>query len=111
MRIVMGFRPGKNAQMAVIKGLRYVNEGYQWIIDIDLEKFFDTVNHDRLMNLVSCQVEDGDVVSLNRKYLVSGIIITGGFKEVSIGTPQGDNLLPLLSNIILNELDQELGKH
>lgn len=105
-----GFRPGKNAQMAVLKGLEYLNEGYQWLVDIDLEKFFDTVNHDRLMNLVARQVEDGDVISLIRKYLVSGVMVTGEFEETPIGTPQGGNLSPLLSNIMLNELDQELGE-
>lgn len=105
-----GFRPGKNAHMAVLKSLEYINEGHQWIIDIDLEKFFDTVNHDRLMNLVSRQVADGDVISLIRKYLVSGVMVTGKVEETPVGTPQGGNLSPLLSNIMLNELDQELAK-
>lgn len=105
-----GFRPGKNGQMAVLKSLEHINEGYQWLVDIDLEKFFDTVNHDRLMNLVARQVTDGDVISLIRKYLVSGVMVTGNFEETTIGTPQGGNLSPLLSNIMLNELDQELDK-
>lgn len=105
-----GFRPGKNGQMAVLKSLEHINEGYQWLVDIDLEKFFDTVNHDRLMNLVAHQVTDGDVISLIRKYLVSGVMVAGNFEETTIGTPQGGNLSPLLSNIMLNELDQELDK-
>lgn len=74
----------------------------------DLEKFFDTVLHDKLMTLVAKQVGDGDVVSLIRKYLVSGIMIDDEYKESVIGTPQGGNLSPLLSNIMLNELDWEL---
>lgn len=105
-----GFRPRKNAHMAIHRGLTYLNEGYQWIVDIDLEKFFDTVNHDRLMNLVARQIDDGDVVSLIRKYLVSGVMIAGDYAETPVGTPQGGNLSPLLSNIMLNELDQELDK-
>jgi group II intron reverse transcriptase/maturase len=103
-----GFRPHKNAQMAILQGLEYMNDGYDWIVDIDLEKFFDTVNHDRLMNLVARKIDDGDVISLIRKYLVSGVVIDGKPEETRIGTPQGGNLSPLLSNIILNELDQEL---
>jgi group II intron reverse transcriptase/maturase len=103
-----GFRPNRNAQMAILKGLEYMNDGYDWIVDIDLEKFFDTVNHDRLMNLVARKIDDGDVISLTRKYLVSGVVIDGKPEETRIGTPQGGNLSPLLSNIILNELDQEL---
>lgn len=77
-------------------------------MNIDLEKFFDTVDHDRLMNLVARSVNDGDVVSLVRKYLVSGVMIDNEYKESVIGTPQGGNLSPLLSNIMLNELDKEL---
>ena len=103
-----GFRPNRNAHMAIAQGLNYLNEGYDWIVDIDLEKFFDTVNHDRLMNLVSRKVDDGDVISLIRKYLVSGVMIDGHYEVTSVGTPQGGNLSPLLSNIMLNEFDQEL---
>lgn len=103
-----GFRPNKQAEMAIQQALEYMNEGYEWVVDIDLERFFDTVNHDRLMNLVSRKVADGDVISLIRKYLVSGIQTDDGYKESVIGTPQGGNLSPLLSNIMLNELDKEL---
>jgi len=103
-----GFRPNRNAHMAIVQGLNDMNEGFHWIVDIDLEKFFDTVNHDRLMNLVSRKITDGDVISLIRKYLISGIMVNGKFEESSIGTPQGGNLSPVLSNILLNELDKEL---
>lgn len=105
-----GFRPNRNAHMAIAQGLNDMNDGYHWIVDIDLEKFFDTVNHDRLMNLVSQKITDGDVISLIRKYLVSGIMVHGKYEESPVGTPQGGNLSPLLSNILLNELDQELEK-
>lgn len=103
-----GFRPNRNAHMAIAQGLNDMNEGFRWIVDIDLEKFFDTVNHDRLMNLVSRKITDGDVISLIRKYLISGIMVNGKFEESSIGTPQGGNLSPVLSNILLDELDKEL---
>lgn len=105
-----GFRPKRYAEMAILQALEYLNEGYDWIVDIDLERFFDTVNHDRLMNLVSRTVDDGDVISLIRKFLVSGVQIDEEYKETVIGTPQGGNLSPLLSNIMLNELDTELEK-
>lgn len=85
-----------------------MNDGYTWMVDIDLEKFFDTVNHDKLMRLISNTIKDGDVISLIRKFLVSGVMMDDEYKESVIGTPQGGNLSPLLSNIMLNELDQEL---
>jgi group II intron reverse transcriptase/maturase len=103
-----GFRPGRYAEQAILQALDYMNDGYEWIVDIDLERFFDTVNHDRLMNLVANVVDDGDVISLIRKFLVSGVQIDDSYKETIIGTPQGGNLSPLLSNIMLNELDKEL---
>ncbi len=103
-----GFRPNRYAEMAILQALEFLNEGHDWIVDIDLERFFDTVNHDRLMNLVSRTVQDGDVISLIRKFLVSGVQIDEEYKETVIGTPQGGNLSPLLSNIMLNELDREL---
>lgn len=88
-----GFRPNRNAHMAIAQALRDINEGYRWIVDIDLEKFFDTVNHDRLMNLVSRKITDGDVISLIRKYLVSGIMVNGQYKESQVGTPKGEIFL------------------
>lgn len=103
-----GFREGRCAQNAIEKALNLMNHHSTWIVDVDLEKFFDTVNHDKLMTQVAKRVHDGDVVSLIRKYLVSGVMIDDEYKESIIGTPQGGNLSPLLSNIMLNELDWEL---
>jgi len=103
-----GFRPKRSCEMAIVRSLELLNDGYDWIVDIDLEKFFDTVHHDRLMNIISRTVEDGDVISLIRKFLVSGVMTQGKYESTKIGTPQGGNLSPLLSNIMLNELDKEL---
>lgn len=103
-----GFRPKRYAEMAIIQALEYLNGGYNWVVDIDLEKFFDKVHHDKLMRIISKTINDGDVISLIRKYLVSGIEIDGQYKDSVIGTPQGGPLSPLLSNIMLNELDKEL---
>lgn len=103
-----GFRPNRSCKMAIIKSLEFLNDGYDWIVDIDLERFFDTVNHDKLMRIISKTIDDGDVISLIRKYLVSGVMVKGKYEETPIGTPQGGNLSPLLSNIMLNELDKEL---
>lgn len=100
-----GFRPNRCCEMAIIKALEYMNDGYQWIVDIDIEKFFDTVHHDKLISLVMQEVKSGEIVSLIRKFLDSGIMIDNEYKESVVGTPQGGNLSPLLSNIILNELD------
>lgn len=107
---IYGFRPNRQAEMAISQALVFFNEGYDWIVDVDLERFFDTVHHDRLMNLVSKTISDGDVISLIRKFLVSGVQVNGMIQNTSIGTPQGGNLSPLLSNIMLNELDKELEK-
>ena len=103
-----GFRPGKSCEQAVIKALEYLNDGNEWIVDIDLEKFFDTVDQDRLINIIMKTIKDGDVVSLIRKYLSAGVMDNGIIKATDRGTPQGGNLSPLLSNIMLNELDKEL---
>jgi group II intron reverse transcriptase/maturase len=103
-----GFRPNRSCEMAVIKSLELINDGYGWIVDIDLERFFDTVHHDRLMNIIHRTIDDGDVLSLIRKFLVSGVMVGQTYEETTIGTPQGGNLSPLLSNIMLNELDKEL---
>ena len=84
-----GFRPRRNAGMSIIKVLETINEGYAWIVDIDLEKFFDTVHHDRLMNIIARTVNDGDVISLIRKYLVSGVMVNGESESTKVGTPQG----------------------
>jgi Retron-type reverse transcriptase len=85
-----GFRPNRNAHMAIAQGLNDMNDGFRWVVDIDLEQFFDTVNHDRLMNLVSRKITDGDVISLIRKYLVSGIMVNGKFEESIIAPPKGE---------------------
>lgn len=103
-----GFRPKRSCQQAIIKALEYMNDGYEWIVDIDLEKFFDNVPHDRLLRLVSDIVKDGNVVSLVNKFLKAGVMIKGNYEETTIGTPQGGPLSPLLSNIMLNLLDKEL---
>ena len=105
-----GFRPGRCCENAIVKALEYLNEGYEWIVDIDLERFFDTVDQDRLINIIMRTIKDGDVVSLIRKYLSAGVMDKGVTKATEKGTPQGGNLSPLLSNIMLNELDKELEK-
>ena len=105
-----GFRPGRSCEMAIIKLLEYFNDGYTWIVDIDLQKFFDTVCHDKLISIIMKTIHDGELVSLIRKYLVSGVMEDGIISPTKIGTPQGGNLSPLLSNIMLNELDKELEK-
>ena len=104
-----GFRPNRCCEMAIIKALEYMNDGFGWVVDINLEKFFDNVNHDKLISLVMKDVKNGEIISLIRIFLVSGIMIDDEYKESVIGTPQGGNLSPLLSNIMLNELDKELG--
>lgn len=103
-----GFRPNRCCQMAIIQALEYFNDGYDWIVDIDLEKFFDNVPHDRLLRMVSDVVKDGNVVSLVNKFLKAGVMIQGNYEDTVIGTPQGGPLSPLLSNIMLNKLDKEL---
>ena len=104
-----GFRPGKRCEQAIIKLLEYFNDGFTWIVDIDLEKFFDNVPQDRLMSYVGRVIQDGDTESLIRKYLKAGVMVKGKYEETELGTPQGGNLSPLLSNVMLNELDKELG--
>ncbi|WP_404468134.1 group II intron reverse transcriptase/maturase [Sutcliffiella horikoshii] len=103
-----GFRPKRSCEMAIIKSLEFLNDGHNWVVDIDLERFFDTVHHDKLMRIISNTIDDGDVISLIRKYLVSGVMVNGRYETTPVGTPQGGNLSPLLSNIMLNELDKEL---
>ena len=103
-----GFRPGRSCEQAVLKLLEYLNEGYEWIVDIDLEKFFDNVPQDKLMSYVGRVIHDPDTESLIRKYLKSGVMENGMYEATELGTPQGGNLSPLLSNVMLNELDKEL---
>ena len=103
-----GFRPNRRAQQAIVKLLEYFNDGYTYIVDIDLEKFFDNVPQDKLMTLVHNLINDPDTESLIRRYLNAGVMIKGKYEAITKGTPQGGNLSPLLSNIMLNELDKEL---
>ena len=103
-----GFRAGRNAQQAVLQARAYVNEGYSHIVDIDMAKFFDRVNHDYLMNLLSERIKDKLVLKLIHRYLKAGVM-TGGVATVNTeGTPQGGPLSPILSNILLDKLDREL---
>ena len=103
-----GFRPNRSCEMAIKDMLMFLNEGYEWIVDIDLEKFFDNVPQDKLMSLVHNIINDGDTESLIRKYLKAGVMVQGRYEKTEQGTPQGGNLTPLLSNIMLNELDKEM---
>ena len=103
-----GFRPDRCCEQAVIKALEFFNDGYDWIVDIDLQSFFDEVNQDKLMAIIHRTIKDDDVISLIRKFLQSGVMESGVLQATNKGTPQGGNLSPLLSNIMLNELDKEL---
>ena len=103
-----GFRPNRRCEQAIVKLLELFNDGYVWIVDIDLEKFFDNVPQDKLMSFVGRVIHDGDTESLIRKYLKAGVMNRGKYEATDVGTPQGGNLSPLLSNIMLNELDYEL---
>jgi len=103
-----GFRPGRSAHQAVAAAQAYIQEGYNWVVDIDLEKFFDRVNHDMLMARVARVVKDKRVLRLIRRYLESGVMVNGVVMETEEGTPQGGPLSPLLANILLDDLDKEL---
>lgn len=103
-----GFRPERSAHGAVETAQRYIREGRRWVVDIDLEKFFDRVNHDRLMARVSTKVRDQRMLGLIRGFLTAGVLEGGLVEPSEEGTPQGGPLSPLLSNIVLDELDQEL---
>jgi RNA-directed DNA polymerase len=103
-----GYRRGRGAQQAVMRAREYVAEGYRWVVDTDLEKFFDRVNHDILMSRVAPRIKDKRVLRLIRRYLQAGIMIDGVSSPRHEGTPQGSPLSPLLSNIMLDDLDKEL---
>ncbi len=103
-----GFRPRRSAHQAIQQSQEYIREGYDWVVDIDLEKFFDRVNHDMLMARVARVVKDKRVLKLIRTYLESGVMVNGVVMDTEEGTPQGGPLSPLLSNIMLNDLDREL---
>jgi len=103
-----GFRPRRSAHDAMKRCQENINEGDHYVVDMDLEKYFDTVNHSKLIEVLSRTIKDGRVISLIHKYLRAGVIVKHTFKETGVGTPQGGPLSPLLSNIMLNELDKEL---
>ena len=103
-----GFRPGRSAHQAVAQAQAHVIEGYQVVVDIDLAKFFDRVNHDRLMAAIAARIADRRLLRLIRSFLTAGVLDSGLFEKSEEGTPQGGPLSPLLSNLVLDELDREL---
>src|ERR1700681_792153 len=103
-----GFRPGRSAHQAVAQAQQYIVEGYGWCVDFDLEQFFDRVNHDKLMGQIAKRVEDKRLLKLIRAFLNAGVMENGLVSPSVEGTPQGGPLSPLLSNLVLDELDQEL---
>ena len=105
-----GFRPKRSAHDALKQCQKYISEGYIYCVDMDLEKFFDKVSHSKLIEVLSRTIKDGRVISLIHKYLNAGVVEKGVFAKTEIGVPQGGPLSPLLSNVMLNELDKELEK-
>ena len=103
-----GFRPNRSCKEAILKAKEIMNKGYKWVVDLDLEKFFDTVNQDLLISIIRRTINEDKVVSLIRKYLQAGVLVNGVYEKTERGTPQGGNISPILSNIMLNELDKEL---
>jgi RNA-directed DNA polymerase len=103
-----GFRPNRSARQAVAQAQEYIVQGYTWVVDLDLEKFFDRVNHDKLMGLVAKRITDKRVLKLIRTFLNAGVMEKGLVSALDKGTPQGGPLSPSLSNIVLDELDREL---
>ena len=103
-----GFRPNRNCQQAVGKALDYLNEGYEWVIDLDIEKYFDTVNHDKLISILRERINDAKTLRLIRQFLRAGIMEDGLTSPSEEGVPQGGPLSPVLSNVYLDKLDKEL---
>lgn len=103
-----GFRPRRSAHMAMEEVLQYLNEGYEWIVDLDIEKFFDTVNHDKLISILRENVNDSTTLHLIRAYLRAGVLDNGLIKSTTVGTPQGGPISVILSNIYLDKFDKEL---
>ena len=103
-----GFRPRRSAHMAMEEVLQYLNEGYEWIVDLDIEKFFDTVNHDKLISILRENVNDATTLHLIRAYLRAGVLDNGLIKSTTVGTPQGGPISVILSNIYLDKFDKEL---
>lgn len=105
-----GFRPKRSTHKALFQCKRFISEGYKYAVDMDMAKFFDTVNHSKLIEILSRTVKDGRVISLIHKYLNAGVVVEHKFEKTEAGVPQGGPLSPLLSNLMLNELDKELHK-
>jgi RNA-directed DNA polymerase len=105
-----GFRPGRRAHDAVCEAQRYIQDGRRWVVDVDLEKFFDRVNHDVLMGRLAVRIADVRMLKLIRRYLAAGVMANGVVVERYEGTPQGGPLSPLLANVLLDEVDKELEK-
>jgi group II intron reverse transcriptase/maturase len=105
-----GFRPGRRAHDAIVEAQRYIEDGKKWVVDVDLEQFFDRVNHDVLMGRLDTRIGDRRVLGLIRRYLNAGILANGVAVERYEGTPQGGPLSPLLANVLLDEVDKELEK-
>ncbi|MCD9528348.1 group II intron reverse transcriptase/maturase [Photobacterium carnosum] len=105
-----GFRPKRSAHHALFQAKQYIRKGYDWIVDIDLSKFFDRVNHDRLMSTLAQYTDDKEALRLIRRFLTSGVMEEGVLSKSTVGTPQGGPLSPVLSNIVLDELDRELDR-
>lgn len=103
-----GFRPNRSAHNAIEKVLELLNEGYEWVVDLDIEKYFDTVNHDKLISILREEVNDKTTLHLIRKFLRAGVMENGLISSNSEGMPQGGPLSPILSNIYLNKFDKEL---
>ncbi|MCZ4135844.1 group II intron reverse transcriptase/maturase, partial [Escherichia coli] len=103
-----GYRPGRSAQQAIKKVKTYAEQGYSYAVEIDLSKYFDTLNHELLMNMLRKQVQDKGVIDLIKKYLKCGVMEKGVRRATEEGSPQGGPLSPLLANIYLNEFDQEM---
>jgi group II intron reverse transcriptase/maturase len=103
-----GFRPGRRAHDAVCQAQRYVQSGRRWVVDVDLDKFFDRVNHDILMGKLNRRIRDRRVLALIRRYLEAGMMANGVVQERAEGTPQGGPLSPLLANVLLDDVDREL---
>lgn len=103
-----GFRPGRSAHNAVFQALDYLNQGYTWVVDLDIEKFFDMVNHDKLISIIREQVNDKTTLHLLRSFLKAGVMEEGNVSRTDIGTPQGGCISPLLANIYLDKFDKEL---
>lgn len=103
-----GFRPGRNCQQAVKKALEYLNAGYEWVIDLDIEKYFDTVNHDKLVSILRERINDAKTLRLIRQFLKAGVLEDGLVSPNEKGVPQGGPLSPILSNVYLDKLDREL---